>query len=96
MAKMNNEDPNSAIALPETDGVLVVRVLPNTPAADAGLRRGDVITKVAGIRVKQADQLQSRVDQVKVGDLLEMTLQRGDRTQQLSVKTADLSEQESA
>jgi S1-C subfamily serine protease len=96
MAKMNNEDPNSAIALPETDGVLVVRVLPNTPAADAGLRRGDVITKVAGIRVKQADQLQSRVDQVKVGELLEMTLQRGDRTQQLSVKTADLSEQESA
>ena len=77
MAKMNNEDPNSAIALPETDGVLVVRVLPNTPAADAGLRRGDVITKVAGIRVKQADQLQSRVDQVKVGEALEMTLQTG-------------------
>ncbi|MGB5915573.1 MAG: trypsin-like peptidase domain-containing protein, partial [Phormidesmis sp.] len=36
MAKMNNEDPNSAIQLPETDGVLVVRVLPNTPAAEAG------------------------------------------------------------
>ena len=96
MAKMNNEDPNSAIALPETDGVLVVRVLPNTPAAEAGLRRGDVITKVAGFRVKQADQLQSRVDQVKVGDQLLVTLLRGDRTQQLSVKTADLSEQESA
>ncbi|MBE9059887.1 HhoA/HhoB/HtrA family serine endopeptidase [cf. Phormidesmis sp. LEGE 11477] len=96
MAKVNNEDPNSAIELPETDGVLVVRVLPNTPAAEAGLRRGDVITNVAGFRVKQADQLQSRVDQVKVGDSLQMTLRRGDRTQQLSVKTADLSEQESA
>ncbi len=96
MAKMNNEDPNSAIALPETNGVLVVRVLPNTPAAEAGLRRGDVITKVAGFRVKEADQLQSRVDQVKVGEFLQVTLQRGDRTQQLSVKTADLSEQESA
>ncbi|MEM8502546.1 MAG: HhoA/HhoB/HtrA family serine endopeptidase [Cyanobacteria bacterium P01_D01_bin.1] len=96
MAKMNNEDPNSAIELPETDGVLVVRVLPNTPAAEAGLRRGDVITKVAGMRVVQADQLQSRVDQVKVGELLQVTLRRGDRTQQLSVKTADLSEQESA
>ena len=96
MAKMNNEDPNSAIELPETDGVLVIRVLPNTPAAEAGLRRGDVITDVAGFRVKQADQLQSRVDQVKVGESLQMTLRRGDRTQQLSVKTADLSEQESA
>ncbi|MEO1635278.1 MAG: HhoA/HhoB/HtrA family serine endopeptidase [Cyanobacteria bacterium J06631_9] len=96
MAKMNNEDPNSAIELPVTDGVLVVRVLPNTPAAEAGLRRGDVITKIEGLRVKQADQLQSRVDRVKVGDSLKVTLQRGDRTQQLSVKTADLSEQESA
>lgn len=96
MAKMNNEDPNSAIELPVTDGVLVVRVLPNTPAAEAGLRRGDVITKIEGLRVKQADQLQSRVDRVKVGESLKVTLQRGDRTQQFSVKTADLSEQESA
>ena len=96
MAKMNNEDPNSAIELPVTDGVLVVRVLPNTPAAEAGLRRGDVITEVAGVRVKQADQLQSRVDNVKVGEALKVTLMRGDRTQQISVKTADLSEQGNA
>ncbi|MEL6816619.1 MAG: HhoA/HhoB/HtrA family serine endopeptidase [Cyanobacteria bacterium J06598_3] len=96
MAKMNNEDPNSAIELPITDGVLVVRVLPNTPAAVAGLRRGDVITKVGGVRVKQADQLQSRVDQVQVGVSLNVTLRRGDRTQNLSVKTADLSAQEEA
>ncbi|MEL6602688.1 MAG: HhoA/HhoB/HtrA family serine endopeptidase [Cyanobacteria bacterium J06614_10] len=96
MAKMNNEDPNSAIELPVTDGVLVVRVLPNTPAADAGMRRGDVITEVAGMRIKKADQLQSQVDRVKVGDALQVTLRRGDRTQKLSVKTADLSEQQSA
>ncbi|MGB7486676.1 MAG: HhoA/HhoB/HtrA family serine endopeptidase [Phormidesmis sp.] len=96
MAKMNNEDPNSAIQLPETDGVLVVRVLPNTPAAEAGLRRGDVITEIAGMRVKKADQLQSRVDRVKVGEALQVTLRRGDRTQSLSVKTADLSQQPSA
>ncbi len=96
MAKMNNEDPNSAIELPTINGVLVVRVLPNTPAAEAGLRRGDVITKVAGLPVKRADQLQSRVDEVKVGEFLSVTLRRGDRTQTLSVKTADLSTQESA
>ncbi|MEO0705972.1 MAG: HhoA/HhoB/HtrA family serine endopeptidase [Cyanobacteria bacterium J06649_5] len=96
MAQMNNEDPNSAIELPVTNGVLVVRVLPNTPAAKAGLRRGDVITEIAGIRVKQADQLQSRVDLVKVGESLEVTLQRGDHTQKFLVKTADLSAQEEA
>jgi len=96
MATMNNEDPNSAIELPVTSGVLVVRVLPNTPASEAGLRRGDVITEIAGVRVQKADQLQTRVDQVKVGDALQMTLRRGDRTQRLSIKTADLSTQERA
>jgi S1-C subfamily serine protease len=96
MAKLNNEDPNSAISLPETDGVLVVRVLPNTPAAEAGLRRGDVIIKIAGKPVRRAEQLQTRVDEVKVGEALQVTLRRGDRTQQLSVKTADLSTQEAA
>ena len=96
MARLNNEDPNSAIQLPETDGVLVVRVLPNTPAAEAGLRRGDVIVEIAGVPVTRADQMQSRIDRVSVGDALEVTLKRGDRTQLFSVRTADLSAQESA
>ncbi|KPQ35219.1 MAG: Trypsin-like serine protease [Phormidesmis priestleyi Ana] len=96
MAKLNNEDPNSAIALPETDGVLVIRVLPNTPAAEAGLRRGDVIVEISGEPIRRADQLQTQVDRVKVGDRLEVTLKRGDRTQRFSVKTADLSTQKEA
>ena len=96
MARINNEDPNSAIQLPETEGVLVVRVLPNTPAAAAGLRRGDVIVKISGKSVTRADQLQSRIDKVSIGEALEVTLKRGDRTQLFSVKTADLSTQENA
>ncbi len=96
MAKMNNEDPNSAIELPVTDGVLVVRVLPNTPAAEAGLRRGDVIIEIGGQPIRRADQLQSTVDEVKVGEALQVTLKRGDHIQKLFVKTADLSAQESA
>lgn len=96
MAKMNNEDPNSAIELPVTNGVLVVRVLPNTPAADAGLRRGDVIVEIGGQPIRRADQLQSTVDEVKVGDALQVTLKRGDRLQKIFVKTADLSAQENA
>lgn len=96
MAKINNEDPNSAMKLPETEGVLVVRVLPNTPASEAGMRRGDVIIEISGEPVRRADQLQTKVDRVKVGEALEMVLKRGDRTQRLSVKTADLSTQEKA
>jgi S1-C subfamily serine protease len=48
LAQQNNQDPNSPFVIPEIDGVLVVRVLPNTPAEQAGMRRGDIITAIDG------------------------------------------------
>lgn len=90
MAQRNNEDPNAGLALPEVEGVLVVRVLPDTPAAEAGMRRGDVILSVGNESVATADQLQSLVDHATVGDRLRVKIQRGDRTQTLSVEAAEL------
>ena len=46
LAKQNNRDPNSPFLIAEVEGILVVRVIPNTPAERAGIRRGDVITAV--------------------------------------------------
>jgi Do/DeqQ family serine protease len=90
LAKQNNDDPNSTVLLPEINGVLVVGVLPNSPAAQAGLRRGDVITQIDGRAVDTADQLQSLVDNAQLGQSLRVTVRRGDRTQQISVRTAEL------
>lgn len=90
LARQNNESPNSTTRLPEVSGVLVVGVVPGSPAAEAGLRRGDVITAVDGESVTAADQLQNRVDQTTVGQQLRLTVYRGDRTQQVSVRTAEL------
>jgi S1-C subfamily serine protease len=90
VAKRNNEDPNATVMLPEVNGVLVVGVVPNSPAASAGIRRGDVITEINGQPVTSADRLQRLVDQTQVGQSLQVTLSRGDRTQRLSVRTADL------
>jgi S1-C subfamily serine protease len=45
-ARIHNDDPN-ATRLPEIHGALVVRVLPNTPAAASGMRKFDVITEVS-------------------------------------------------
>lgn len=62
LAQRNNQDPNSTFTIPEVKGVLVMRVLENTPAALGGIRRGDVIVAVEGKKITSADGLQSLVD----------------------------------
>lgn len=90
LARQNNSDPNSPIQVPEVNGVLVVGVIPNSPAAKAGLRRGDVIVQVEGKPVTTAEQLQNIVEESRVGQTLQLKIQRGNQTQQLAVRTAEL------
>jgi S1-C subfamily serine protease len=90
LAKENNEDPNSPFLVPEVEGVLVVRVMSDTPAAEAGLRRGDVILEVDGQRITSAEQLQRAVEASKVGQMLDFTIRRGRQTRQISIRTAEL------
>jgi S1-C subfamily serine protease len=93
LARRNNEDINSGFYLPEVNGVLIIRVLEGTPAADAGLRRGDVILEVDGTTVRTADQLQLKVENTKVGDTIQIKVQRGDRIQIVKVETAELQDE---
>jgi S1-C subfamily serine protease len=92
LAQRNNADINSGIYLPEVDGVLVIRVLEGTPAAEAGLRRGDVILEVDGDPIRSADALQLKVERTRIGDTLELKIQRGERSLTRRVKTAELQE----
>lgn len=95
LAKQNNQDPNATVMLPEINGVLVVGIVPNSPAANAGIRRGDVITQIDGQAITESEQLQMLVDQSGVGKSLRVTLKRGNSTQQVSVNTAELQAQTS-
>ncbi|MDZ8225280.1 HhoA/HhoB/HtrA family serine endopeptidase [Nostoc sp. ChiVER01] len=90
IAKQNNTDPNSPIQIPEINGVFVMRVVPNSPAASAGIRRGDVILQVDGKAITSAEQLQNVVEDSRLGQVLQVKVQRGNQTQQLSVRTAEL------
>lgn len=90
LAKQNNRDPNSPFLIAEVDGILVVRVIPNTPAERAGIRRGDVITAVNNQSIKDGGELQSIVDKTGLNKSLKLKLQRGDRSLELTVQTAQL------
>ncbi|RZM77848.1 HhoA/HhoB/HtrA family serine endopeptidase [Leptolyngbya iicbica] len=90
IARRNNEDPNAGVLLPEVSGVLVIRVVPNTPAAEAGLRRGDVVLEIDGEAIASADVLQRRVEDSRVGQTLRLKVRRGNQLEQLTVTTAEL------
>ncbi len=90
IARENNQDPNSILELPEVEGILVVRVLPNTPAERAGLRRGDVIIKANNQRIKDGSQLQSMVESAGVGKNIALTIQRGTKLVDVTLTTAQM------
>ncbi len=90
LAQRNNSNPNSPFTIPEVKGVLVVRVLPNTPAEAAGLRLGDVITAIDGQAITDAGQLQGVVDSSGLNRSLQFTIKRSDRTLKLRVVTTQL------
>ena len=90
MAREANNDPNSAFFLPEVEGVLVVQVVPDSPAAAAGLRRGDAIVAVDGEAIASAEQLQRIVENSRIGQSLQVEAVRGNNPLQLAVRPADL------
>ncbi|NEQ15828.1 MAG: trypsin-like serine protease [Moorea sp. SIO3E2] len=87
LAQENNNDPNSVLLLPEINGVLVIQVMPDTPAADAGMRRGDIIVQIDGTSVTNATQLQRLVENSGVNKVLEIKVRRGKQTTSVFVRT---------
>lgn len=90
IAQENNRAPDSPFTLPETSGVVVMGVLPDTPAEASGVRVGDVIVEIEEQPVTTAGQLQDIVENSRVGQVLQIKVKRGNRTQKLAVQTAEL------
>lgn len=81
-----NSNPNSGLSVYNDSGVLIVKVVPDSPAAKAGLRAGDVIEKVNGQAVKDADALQQSVESSQVGKNLQLDLKRNGQQMNVAVK----------
>jgi Do/DeqQ family serine protease len=67
------------------NGVLITGVLQDGPAAQAGIRPGDVITDVAGRPISNVSELLTNVAALKPGTAVPFKLQRRDDSVQVSV-----------
>ncbi|MBD1895019.1 trypsin-like peptidase domain-containing protein [Coleofasciculus sp. FACHB-712] len=81
-----NKDNEAGFKVTQDKGVVIVRVVKNSPAERAGLRAGDVIQKVGGQAVASADQVQERVEASSVGSRLEVEVNRSGRTETVQVQ----------
>jgi serine protease Do len=77
-----------AAGLPDRDGVLIQEVEDGSPAANAGLRRGDLIVTAAGAPVTTVDDLYQAVDGLGAGDALALGVVRGAEELSVSVTFA--------
>jgi S1-C subfamily serine protease len=72
-----------AVGLPEADGLLVRGVEDESPAAKAGVRQGDLITKAGTRDIASADDLFAAVDDAK--DKIDLVVLRGTEEVRLEV-----------
>ena len=75
------------------DGALIAEVEPNSPAASAGLRKGDVVVALNGHPVRAPAELRARLAVVPVGDTVEMKVQRGKDSATLKAQIGEIQKQ---
>ena len=84
------DDLASGLGLTATQGALVAQVQADAPAAKAGLKSGDVITKVNGDAVKDARDLSRRIGMMKPGSTVALTVIRDGKTMPFDLKLEQL------
>jgi serine protease Do len=87
------EDITPAMAksfrLTDTRGVLLGDVAANSPAAQAGVQRGDIVTEINGERVDDSNQLRLKVSMTQPGTTIKLKLLREGSEKTVAVKLAE-------
>jgi S1-C subfamily serine protease len=68
--------PSAVVRTGRREGLLVVEVLPGSPAERAGLRAGDILLKVGPMYVSNAESLQKLLFAEAIGEPLELAVLR--------------------
>jgi serine protease Do len=83
-----------SLGVDETTGALVSEVVPEGPAAEAGLEQGDVIVEYDGAPVKDSTDLPRLVARTGVGKDVTVKVRRGDDEKTFTVTVGELEDGE--
>lgn len=71
-----NQDKELNLQVDEEQGVIIIRVIPESPADRAGFQKGDLIKEVGQESVLTASEVQAQVEVSEIGQLLEVKVKR--------------------
>lgn len=91
-----SRDLAESFGLSRPRGALVAEVMPDSPAAEAGLKPGDIILEFNGERINLSSDLPPKVGQTPIGETAKLQVLRQGERQQIEVKIARLPSPEEA
>lgn len=68
------------------DGVIILKVEPNSKAQSAGILQNDVVIKVDGKDIKNTDNFRTALIKYKAGDTMKLTVLRNGKTEEITVQ----------
>lgn len=86
MRKKINQDSDLGLTVTAERGVLIVRVVNNSPAERAGFQPGDIIQKVGSQPIETAAQVQKQVEMSEIGSILKVEIKRKGQTKMMELR----------
>ncbi len=84
VAEMTSEAARQ-MGMAEVRGVLIMRVVPECAADRAGLRKGDLLLRVAGVEVNSYAEMMEELGRFRPGDLVNVTYYRDGESHSVTV-----------
>jgi membrane-associated protease RseP (regulator of RpoE activity) len=78
-------DTMKQLKLPEERGAVLEKIVPDSPAAKAGLKTNDVVLEINGQRVEGTQQFRRMIREIPAGRTANLTIWRDGRTQSVKV-----------
>lgn len=85
-----NKEKTFGFDVKQNTGVIVVEIIPNSPAQISGFKPGDIIETVGGNEVNNATEVQEQVELSTIGEILEVEVNRNGELVILEVRPASM------